>query len=62
MRYISKLNMMPMDKIYTQKEKQANEKSVRGPKPKTVDFLKNFARAYSYQTMISTSFGSFSMK
>ena len=53
--------MMPMNKIYTQKEKQANEKSVRGPKPKTVDFLKNFARAYSYQTMISTSFGSFSM-
>ncbi len=49
-----------MQKIYAKQNKNfSNESESKGPKQKSIDFIKQFARIYSYQPMTRPGLGSF---
>ncbi len=51
---------MPMQKIYSEKNVTIkNEEAVKGPKKKSIDFIKQFARIYSCQSMLQPELGGF---
>ncbi len=49
-----------MQKIYSEKNNSVkNEEALKGPKKKSIDFIKQFARIYSCQTMLQPELGGF---
>ena len=49
-----------MQKIYTPKKNcKENENETSGPKEKSIDFIKQFARIYSYRPMAQPELGGF---
>lgn len=56
---------MPMDKTYTpqlpsaRKRRNTSHNQSLNPKPTTIAFLRQFARAYSFDSRISVSLGGY---
>ena len=48
-----------MHKTSTQVNYETKEQPVKGPKATTVDFLKQFARVYSFSMMMPAGLGNF---
>lgn len=49
-----------MQKIYAERNKQfSSESESKGPKKKSIEFIKQFARIYSYKPMTQPELGSF---
>lgn len=50
---------LPMHKTSTQVNYETKEQPVKGPKTTTVEFLKQFARVYSFSVMMPAGLGNF---